>query len=209
MTERGRDSAARTPRSTAKPRKAGAPQAIARRKRPIAPASCRIVAEGAQHRVDAGQRASEGQRQQPGEGEPGAGDPAGRGAIAGAERLRGERRHGGEDALQHDAAAEIEHPAETGGRERKGAEPPNHHRIGDAHRDLGEIGRGERRSQRQGRVQLGADGGQNGAASPPLGAIDARHPGSLSWRAAAGCLPVGGSPPNSNRGRHLPAGRRP
>jgi hypothetical protein len=116
MTERGRDSAASTPRSTAKPRKAGAPKAIARR--PDRAGECRIVAEGAQQWVETGQHGGEGQRQQHGEHKPCAGDPAGRGAIAGAERLRGERRHGGEDALQHHAAAEIEHPAETGGGER-------------------------------------------------------------------------------------------
>jgi hypothetical protein len=73
----------------------------------------------------------------------------------------GEGGHGVKNALEHDAAGKIEHPAEPRGGERGGAEMPDHHRIRDSHRHLREIGCRERRRQRQGRAQfrthVGAD----------------------------------------------------
>ena len=74
-----------------------------------------------------------------------------------------------------DAAGEIEHRAEPRGGKRQGAEPPDHHRIGDAHRHLREIGRSERRRQRQGRAQLRANAGLCGTAKPLIGWIDRLH----------------------------------
>ena len=116
-----------------------------------------IVAQRQQQAIQARQRGDERHRQQHGERQPRAADPARCGAIAGAERMRSERRHGGKDPLEHDAAGEIEHRAEPRGGERHGAEPPDHHHVGDAHRHLREIGRRERRRERKGRPQFRPD----------------------------------------------------
>ena len=114
----------------------------------------RVVAEPLEQAIQTRQRGDEGQRQQHRERQTCAADPTGGGAIAGAERMRGERRHGGEDSLQRDAAGKIEHRAEPRGGERQGAETPDHHHVGDTHRHLREIGRGERRREGQGRPKL-------------------------------------------------------
>src|SRR5262249_61191093 len=52
-------------------------------------------------------------------------------------------------------AGKIKHPTEPRGGERHRAETPDHHRVGDRHRHLREIGRSKRRREGKGRAQLG------------------------------------------------------
>ena len=70
---------------------------------------------------------------------------------------------------------EKNHPAEPGGGERHGAETPDHHRVGNSHRHLREIGCGQRRGQGQGRPQLRANAGSCGTVKLPIVWIDRLH----------------------------------
>ncbi len=134
-----------------------------------------IVPQCPEQRGQTGQHGDQGQRQQHGQHQSGAGDAPRRVAITAAQCVRGERRHGGKDPLQHDPAGEIKHRAEPGGGQRHRAEPSDHHCVGDAHRHLREIGRGERRRQRQGRAEFRANARGSSPAPLPIGWIDRFH----------------------------------
>ena len=89
--------------------------------------------------------------------------------------MRRERCHGEKDSLEHDANGEKNHPAEPGGGERQGAETSDHHRVGNSHRHLREIGGGQRRRQREGRPQLRANAQPRATVKPLIVWIDRLH----------------------------------
>lgn len=161
-----------------------------------------VVAQPFEQAIHARHHGDKGRRQQHGQRETSAGDPSRRTAVAGAERVRGERRHGGEDVLQHHAAGEIKHCAQPRRGERRGAEAPHHHRVGNPHRHLREIGGGERRREGKGCAKLRAN-----AATAPIGGTDRFHL-ALSVLRHDAAADLGERPSKRKGPRPVPAGAR-
>ena len=140
----------------------------------------RVVSEHDQQTIEERDRQHERQRHQQGDDQAFTGDPSGAGCVPPPGCMRGERRDRRDDGLQGDGGGEVERRAESGGSERHGAKPADHHGVGKPHRHLRDARAGERRGNGRGRANFFPDAGRLGHSGSQLADGDSGQRAALS-----------------------------